>query len=71
MENIQGALADYQWLANFGFAAIIAIYALTRLEKTIKDMTKQLQLNTIVLARATGQNLDQIKKNFLNGTGGE
>lgn len=71
MENIRGALAGYQWLANFGFAAIIAIYALTRLEKTIKDMTKQLQLNTIVLARATGQNLDQIKKTFLNGTGGE
>ena len=71
MENIQGVLAGYQWLANFGFAAIIAIYALTRLEKTIKDMTKQLQLNTIVLARATGQNLEQIKKTFLNGTGGE
>jgi len=64
MENIA---TNWEWLANFGFAAVVAIYALTRLEKTIKEMTRQLSLNTIVLARATGQNLDQLRKNFLNG----
>lgn len=64
------AVQEYQWLMNFGFAAVVAIYALTRLEKTIKAMTRQLQLNTIVLARVTEQNLDAIRKDFSNGNGG-
>jgi len=68
-------LQEYQWLANFGFAAVIAWYALTTLNATIKDsankheraiagMTRQLKLNSIILARISGQDFSQIEKDF-------
>lgn len=74
-------MQEYQWIANFGFAAVIAWYALTTLNATIKDsaikhekaiasMTRQLKLNSIILARISGQDFYQIEKDFdANGNG--
>ena len=57
-------MAEYQWLANFGFAAVVAFYALVRLEKTVQGMTKQLKLNSIILARISGQDFHQIERDY-------
>ncbi len=62
-------MVEYQWLANFGFAAIIAVYALVRLEKTVQAMTRQLKLNTIILARITGQDYQQVERDFAEESG--
>ena len=58
---------EYQWLANFGFAAIVAIYTLTRLEKAVWGMTKQLRLNSILLAKITGLDFFKLEKDHGNG----
>ena len=64
-------MQDLQWLANFGFAAIVAGWLLLRFERTVQQMTaqmhtmtKQIWLNTVVLAKIAGQSLDEIEKAF-------
>ncbi|HEX7022958.1 MAG TPA: hypothetical protein VF171_08890 [Trueperaceae bacterium] len=61
---------DYQWLAQFGFAAVVAFYVLTRLEPAINRNTNALHLLTILVARWTGQDLEEIRRDFIaNGKG--
>lgn len=55
---------DLQWLAQFGFAAVVAIYVLARLEPTIREQTKAITLLTIVVARATGQDTEALSQQF-------
>ena len=64
-------MQEYQWLANFGFAAVVAGWLLVRFEKTIQTMTaqmhtmtRQIWLNTVVLAKIAGQSLEDIEKEF-------
>ena len=59
-------MADLQWLANFGFAAVVAMYVLLRLESTIKELTKAVQKLTILVAKSTGQDVEQIST-LVNG----
>lgn len=56
---------DYQWLAQFGFAAVVAFYVLTRLEGAMNRNTSALNLLTIVVARWTGQDLEDVKNQFM------
>jgi hypothetical protein len=53
---------QYQWLANFGFAAVVAFYLLIRLEPAIKELTKTVNLLAIVVAKSNGVDLDEVKK---------
>ncbi len=57
-------MPEYQWLANYGFAAIVALYALVRLEKTMHMLAKQLRLNSLLLARITAQDFDKLEREF-------
>jgi hypothetical protein len=57
-------MQEYQWLANFGFAAVVAGWLLVRFEKSIQTMTRQIWLNTIVLAKIAGQSLEEIERDF-------
>jgi len=59
-------VADLQWLANFGFAAVVAMYVLLRLESTIRELTKAVQKLTILVAKSTGQDIEQISA-IVNG----
>jgi hypothetical protein len=58
---------NLQWLANFGFAAVVAGYVLMRLEPAIKELNKTVTLLTIVVARMSGQDYDTIRREFMNG----
>lgn len=60
-------MTDYQWLANFGFAAIVAFYVLARLEPSIKELTKTVTLLSIIVAKSSGLDYDQIKREYGNG----
>ncbi len=57
-------LAEYQWLANFGFAAVVAIYALVRLEKTMQLVAKQVRLNSLLLAKLGNVDLPQLEREY-------
>ena len=60
-------MEQYQWLANFGFAAVVAFYVLARLEPAIKELNKTVGLLAIVVARSGGVDYDQTKREFENG----
>lgn len=64
-------VAEYQWLANFGFAAVIAVYALVRLEKAMQMVAKQVRLNSLLLAKITGLDFAKLEREFEvnNGNG--
>lgn len=55
---------DLEWVINYGFAAVVVVYLLARFEGIVKDMTRQIRLNTIVLARVTGQDLTKVEREF-------
>jgi len=57
-------MENFQWLANFGVAAIFAGWLLFRFDKTIAQLTRQVRLNTIVLARISGLDYEEIKRDF-------
>ena len=54
-------MQDYQWLMNFGFAAIVACYLLTRIEPSIKELTKTISLLTVVVARTSGIDIEELR----------
>lgn len=57
-------LAEYQWLLNFGFAAVVAIYALVRLEKTMQLVAKQVRLNSLLLAKMGNVDFPQLEREY-------
>ena len=60
-------MESYQWLANFGFAAVVAMYVLIRLEPSIRELQKSVTLLTVVVARSSGIDYEKIKRDFQNG----
>ncbi|OPX90225.1 MAG: YvrJ protein family protein [Pelotomaculum sp. PtaB.Bin104] len=52
--------------ANYGFPMVVAGYLLIRLEPVIKDLQKSINSLTIVVARQSGLELDEISK-IVNG----
>ena len=67
MRRSEVGTVDIQYLMNFGFAAIVAMYVLVRLEPTIRQLSRQIHLNTIVLARISGQDPAEVEKLLANG----
>jgi len=57
-------LAEYQWLLNFGFAAVVAIYALVRLEKMMQLVARQVRLNSLLLAKMGNIDFAQLEKEY-------
>lgn len=51
---------------NYGFPMVVAGYLLIRLEPVIKDLQKSINSLTIVVARQSGLELDEISK-IVNG----
>lgn len=60
-------MEQYQWLANFGFAAVVAFYLLWRIEPTIKELTKTVSALTLVVAKIGGVDMEDVNK--LSGKG--
>jgi hypothetical protein len=60
-------LEQYQWLANFGFAAVVAGYVLMRIEPSIKELTKTVSVLTIVVAKLGDVGIAEVKK--ISGVG--
>ena len=57
-------------ISNVGFPVFVAVFVLLRLEPTIRRMEKAMHLQSIILARITGQDYQKIKKDFdTNGCG--
>lgn len=50
--------------ANFGFAALVTGYVLMRIEPALKELTKTVSLLSIVVAKSSGLDYVQIKKDF-------
>lgn len=59
-------MPDYQWLANFGFAAVVAMFVLLRLETAIRELTRTVNTLALLVAKSTGQNLEEARK-LVNG----
>lgn len=57
-------MEQFQWLANFGFAAVVAGYVLMRLEPAIKDLNKSVTLLSIIVARSSNLDYEAIKRDF-------
>ena len=57
-------MADYQWLVNFGFAAVVAIYALTRLEKAMQLVARQVRLNSLLLAKMGNVDFQELERDY-------
>ena len=53
--------------ANYGFPMVVAGYLLVRLEPVIKELQKSITSLTIVVARQSGMEADEIKE-IINGT---
>lgn len=47
--------------ANYGFPMVVAGYLLVRLESVIKELQKSINSLTIVVARQSGMNIEEIK----------
>ena len=50
----------FKLVANYGFPMVVAGYLLVRLEPTIKDLQKSITSLTIVVARQSGMDKDEI-----------
>lgn len=55
---------DLQWLANFGFAAVVAFYVLARLEPALKELSRTVGLLSIIVAAIGGVDYEEAKKKF-------
>lgn len=60
-------MSDFQWLANFGFSAVVAMYVLVRIEPALKELTKTVSLLSVIVARSSGLDYDAIRRDFQNG----
>lgn len=52
----------FKLAANYGFPMVVAGYLLVRLEPTIKDLQKSITCLTIVVARQSGMDKDEINE---------
>jgi hypothetical protein len=60
-------MGEYQWLANFGFAAVVAVLVLTRVDKSLKELTKSVQTLGILVAKISGQDVESAQKFVIGG----
>ncbi|MCF8011413.1 MAG: YvrJ family protein [Clostridiales bacterium] len=54
--------------ANYGFPMVVAGYLLVRMEPLIKDLQKSITLLTMVVARQSDIDVDNMR-HFIDGTG--
>lgn len=52
----------FKLISNYGFPMVVAGYLLVRLEPTIKELQKSIASLTIVVARQSGMEIDEIKE---------
>jgi len=57
-------MQEYQWLINSGFAAIVAWYVLTRLEPSIRQLERTVNLLAIVVAKSSGIDYDEVRREY-------
>ena len=50
----------FKLLTNYGFPMVVAGYLLVRLEPTIKELQKSMASLTIVVARQSGMDMEEI-----------
>ena len=62
--NGVGIMQAYQWLINSGFAAAVAWYILTRLEPAIKQLERTVHLLAIVVAKSSGIDYDEVRREY-------
>lgn len=55
-------MEQYQWLANFGFAAVVAGYVLMRIEPAIKELTRTVSVLTIVVAKSNDIDVEEARR---------
>ena len=48
--------------ANYGFPMVVSLYVLVRLEPVIKDLQKSIMLLTMVVARQSDIDINQMQK---------
>lgn len=58
---------DYQWLANFGFAAVVAVYFMFRMEVALRNLTRAINEMAVLIARFTNQDYDTVRELIANG----
>lgn len=59
-----GIMQDYQWLINSGFAALVAWYVLTRLEPSIRQLERTVNLLAIIVAKSSGIDYDEVRREY-------
>ncbi len=52
----------FKLAANYGFPMVVAGYLLVRLEPTIRELQKSITALTIVVARQSGMEIDEINE---------
>jgi len=57
-------MQEYQWLINSGFAALVAWYVLTRLEPSIRQLERTVNLLAIVVAKSSGIDYDEVRREY-------
>lgn len=56
----------FKLAANYGFPMVVAGYLLTKIEPVMKDLQKSINSLTIVVARQSGMETEEISK-IING----
>ena len=57
-------MEQYQWLVNTGFAAVVAWYVLTRLEPSIRQLERTVNLLAIIVAKSSGIDYDEVRREY-------
>lgn len=60
----------FKLAANYGFPMVVAGYLLVRLEPTIRELQKSITSLTIVVARQSGMEIDEINEIINNKKAG-
>lgn len=55
---------NWQSMANFGFAAVVTWYVLTRLEPAIKQLERSVNLLSIIVAKSSGIDYDEVRREY-------
>lgn len=50
----------FKLISNYGFPMVVAGYLLLRLEPTIRELQKSINLLSLIIARQSGVNLDEM-----------
>jgi len=53
-----------QFFAQWGFPAALVMFLLLRFERAIDRLARQIELNTVILAKMAGMDLDEERRRF-------